>query len=70
MALHLSNIFGCFSESSPQSKRYTCNGDVCVLRKTSKEENLDKKSPKQKQSPRISFSRFSIKSSPRDHTSE
>lgn len=63
MALYLSNIFGCFSESSsPQSKRYECNGDVCVLRNP--KENINKKASntnnKQKQ-----FSRFSIKWSPR-----
>ncbi|BAT80704.1 hypothetical protein LR48_Vigan07g023400 [Vigna angularis] len=32
MALYLSNLFGCFSECSTESKRYICDGNVCVLK--------------------------------------
>ncbi|KAG5081674.1 hypothetical protein glysoja_003934 [Glycine soja] len=40
--MYLSNICGCFSEGSPEeSKIYTCDGNVCVL-KTPKKENLGK----------------------------
>ncbi|CAL0317470.1 unnamed protein product [Lupinus luteus] len=57
MAMYLSNIFGCFSESSPESKRYICDGTVCVLKKP--KENLHKRSSstsnKEKQSHGISF---------------
>ncbi|PRQ31882.1 hypothetical protein RchiOBHm_Chr5g0040311 [Rosa chinensis] len=31
MVLHVLNMFSCFSENS-ESKRYICEGDVCVLR--------------------------------------
>ncbi|KAJ1389554.1 hypothetical protein SESBI_38171 [Sesbania bispinosa] len=73
MALYLSNIFGCFSDSEsspPQSKRYICDDNVCILRST--KENLGngrKKAstknikPKPKQSLRTSFARLSAKRS-------
>ncbi|PON51480.1 hypothetical protein PanWU01x14_215620 [Parasponia andersonii] len=63
MAL-LSNIFSCFSESSdsPESKRYICNGDVCVLRKP--KGNVMKTSKhKRKQSFGISLNLLSMKRS-------
>ncbi|KAI4306104.1 hypothetical protein L6164_029412 [Bauhinia variegata] len=42
--LYLSNILGCFSgSSSSESKRYVCNGNVCVLR-NQKEIIAEKKS--------------------------
>ncbi|KAK7300060.1 hypothetical protein RJT34_10892 [Clitoria ternatea] len=56
MVLHLSNMFGCFSESKPESKRYTCDGDVCVLRNPKKNIVGNKASTKPKQRFGISFS--------------
>ncbi|KAL2316744.1 hypothetical protein Fmac_030620 [Flemingia macrophylla] len=59
MAMYLSNIFGCFSECSPESERYICDGNVCVLKK--QKENIGKQTlsngNKPKQSLRISFAR-------------
>ncbi|KAL6284004.1 hypothetical protein ACE6H2_014933 [Prunus campanulata] len=65
MAL-LSNILSCFSEASSQtqSKRYICDGDVCVLR--NQKQLRGTKSTKNKRGHslmRISFARLSMKRS-------
>ncbi|RYR45455.1 hypothetical protein S245_022559 [Arachis hypogaea] len=45
MALYISNLFGCFSESSSsESKRYKCDGNVCVLRNPKEEISSTKRS--------------------------
>ncbi|RDY04439.1 hypothetical protein CR513_11855, partial [Mucuna pruriens] len=62
MASYLSNIFGCFSESSSESKGYICDGNVCVLSKPKeKSGKISSSTNKRKQSLRISFSCLSAK---------
>ncbi|RDX67288.1 hypothetical protein CR513_53856, partial [Mucuna pruriens] len=67
MAAYLSNMFGCFSEGSSESRRYICDGDVCVLKRP--KENLGKRqilsnSTKLKQSLRVKCSLLSAKRPP------
>ncbi|RZB67067.1 hypothetical protein D0Y65_037455, partial [Glycine soja] len=66
IAMYLSNIFGCFSEGSPEeSQKYTCDGNVCVLKNP--KENMGKpqtlsNSKKSRHSLRISFARCAKRS--------
>ncbi|KAH0986974.1 hypothetical protein GBA52_014151 [Prunus armeniaca] len=66
MALHLlSNILSCFSEApQTQSKRYICDGDVCVLRNQKQLRGTKSTKNKRRHSlMKISFARLSMKRS-------
>nr|GMC70085.1 autophagy protein ATG8d [Ipomoea batatas]GMC72447.1 autophagy protein ATG8d [Ipomoea batatas]GMC75496.1 autophagy protein ATG8d [Ipomoea batatas]GMC76450.1 autophagy protein ATG8d [Ipomoea batatas] len=54
----LFNFWGCFSESSPESSRYVCNGDICVLRDPN---TTLKKKKTARQSFRIPFTQLSLR---------
>ncbi|WOG99747.1 hypothetical protein DCAR_0519102 [Daucus carota subsp. sativus] len=47
MAL-LNNFFSCFHESSPDTRQYVCNGDVCVMRDPKPSEGIEIKKNKRK----------------------
>ncbi|KAI4308000.1 hypothetical protein L6164_031120 [Bauhinia variegata] len=62
---NLSNVFGCFSESSSESKRCICDGDVCVLRIQKETPGKKSNNTKQKQSFRMSIAHLSRRMSSR-----